>query len=56
MRPQCGLRAELTEAAARAARKSPVSRTIQKTVYVAVFCFIMNLVKDRLKPLFIRAE
>ena len=27
MRPQCGLRAELTEAAVEAARKSPVSRT-----------------------------
>ena len=28
MRPQWGLRAELTEAAVEAARKSPVSRTI----------------------------
>jgi len=30
MRPQWGLRAELTEAAVEAARKSPVSRTKQK--------------------------
>jgi len=30
MRPQCGLRAELTEAAVEAARKSPVSRTKQE--------------------------
>ena len=30
MRPQWGLRAELTEAAVEAARKSPVSRTIKK--------------------------
>ena len=32
MKPLWGFRAELTEAAVEAARKSPVSRTIQKTL------------------------
>ena len=48
MRPQCGLRAELTEAAARAARKSPVSRTNQKTVRWAVFCLCIYFVKGKM--------
>ena len=44
MRPQCGLRAELTEDAVEAARKSPVSRTDQKTIirWMVVFSYILR--------------
>ena len=40
MRPQCGLRAELTEAAVEAARKSPVSRTRKPVPSGAGFFFV----------------
>ena len=47
MRPQCGLRAELTEAAVEAARKSPVSRTGTLRVIGAFFLFlIFSLIID----------
>ena len=39
MRSQCGLRAEPTEAAVEAARKSPVSRTRNQYRNVLVFYF-----------------
>ena len=44
---QWHVRAELTEAAERAARKSPVSRTNQKTVQRAVFCLCIYFAKGK---------
>jgi len=42
MRPQCGLRTELTETAVGAVRKSPVSRTTQKALRSCGELFVME--------------